>query len=512
MAYTIDRRRLVGGAALLAGAGGFTSAFAADATMGRWKRAESPNFIVYADAQEKELRVFVDKLEQFDWTLRLMHGLDLTAPTPHKLDVYLVSDRKLMQRASPGLSELVGGYYRATLRAVFAIAERDSAMTMSRAGWEETTLFHEYTHHFMLRYFPYAYPAWLVEGYAEYFGVTTIDGPRIEIGKFSTSRVNTLMAKDDWLPLKDVLGGQVGSLEGKKDEKKVLMFYAQAWLLTHYMVSDPERNKQLHAYMASVAKGGDPVESLYTELGVTEEGLTNTLHDYDEGRINGLRLTRKTVVADSQVAVTPLPRSADDLLLESLRGGEMDDKAAAAFLATVQAKAAPYPADRFAQIMLARTECAYGDHAKGKAILDRFPDDPEALELAARVRLDEGGQTNDADKEHALAVEATPYIGKAFKLDPNRYQTLWTYVRSRMILDKRYPSENTLNVMMTALDLAPQVSEIRFQAAQALMFARHYPEAIETLGPLLNDPHGSNESAQRLLKAIQEAQARDKGA
>jgi hypothetical protein len=497
MTAGLTRRQLAAALTVLAA----PMAMAAGET-GRWKRAESPNFVVYGDAQEKELRVYVDRLEQFDWTLRLMHGLDLTAPAGRKLDIYLVSDRKMMRRAWPGIDDLVGGYYSASPRDIYAVAERDSVLSMSRAGWEETILFHEYTHHFMLHYFPYAYPAWLIEGYAEYFGVTTIDGPRIEIGKFSSSRVSTLAPLKEWLPLEDVLGKPLGKIPNDKH----LMFYAQAWLLTHYMISDPERNKQLRAYMAEVAKGGDPVTTFFSVTGVSAADLTHTLHDYSTGRIVGLRLTRKAVVADTQVAVSGLSRSADDLLMESLQlSRDLTIAEGAALLKAVREKAAPYPADRFAQFTLAHAECRFGDPKAGLAILDRYPDDAVALELEARVRVAQGVETSDAKAEHDLALAAQPFIGKAFKLDASRYQTLWTYVRSRQVLDKVYPSDNTLDVLLTALDLAPQVSEIRFEAAQALGMSRRYPEAIAVLGPLLNDPHGggANSSAHQLLQRLQ---------
>ena len=50
----------------------------------------------------------------------------------------------------------------------------------------KSVLFHEYAHHFMLHHFPAAYPAWYVEGFAEFFSVVAFpqDGS-IEYGKIA---------------------------------------------------------------------------------------------------------------------------------------------------------------------------------------------------------------------------------------------------------------------------------------------------------------------------------------
>jgi len=89
----------------------------------------------------------------------------------------------------------------------------------------------------MLQFFPYPYPAWLIEGYAEYFGATVIGSGRIEVGRFDEGRVNNLLYLD-WVPLEDLLTKRPFHLG---DSESAALFYAQSWLLTHYFMGNAQR-------------------------------------------------------------------------------------------------------------------------------------------------------------------------------------------------------------------------------------------------------------------------------
>lgn len=485
----------------------------------RWLRAESPKFIVYSDGDEMRLREQVQQLEMFDAVLRATHNLDPKGVPPRKLTIYLVKDHASLARMWPSEPQHVAGVYNATPGDISAIAIRDSKETTHRAAnqdtWEESTLFHEYTHHFMLQNFPFGFPTWLIEGYAEYYGASTVDGGHIETGKFSNGRVYELDGLP-WLPMQDVLGKRLDQIP----EKQWGMFYAQSWLLTHYLKSDPARSRQIITYMVDVGKGGDPVAAMQRATGMDMTALTQALHAYLKGRLNFTVLNNKSI-ATPEIAVTAMPPSADALILEAehVRHG-VDRGERDSVLKIIREKAAAFPDDRLAQITLAHVEIKLGDRKTGEAILDRLiakdPNDAEALELAGQSRLDAGDQEKDYDKTRADYQASQSFIARAFKLDPNRYQTLSTYARSRRLLDQSYPSDNTLEALLAALDFAPQVAEIRFEAAEGMMRRKRWAEARSIITPLANDPHnpGGARAARDLLERINDeaaAEARTKG-
>ena len=414
----------------------------------------------------------------------------------------------------PGEPEHIAGLYNASSGDISAIAIRDSKETTTarptRTPGKRAPCSHEYTHHFMLQNLPFGFPTWLIEGYAEYYGATTVDGGRIETGKFSAGRVYELDGLP-WLPMQDVLGKRLDQIP----EKQWGMFYAQSWLLTHYLKSDPARSRQIIAYMIDVGKGGDPVAAMQKATGMrTCPPCDPGPARLSEGAASFTIFNNKSI-AVPDIVVTTLPASADALLLEAehvrhgVARGERD-----AVLKVVRERAAGFPDDRLAQITLAHAEISMGERATA-AILDRLiakdATDVEALELAGRSRLDQGDAENDYAKTRADYQASQTFIARAFKLDPNRYQTLATYARSRRLLDQDYPSDNTLEALLAALDYAPQVAQIRFEAADGMMRRKRWAEARAIITPLANDPHnpGGARAARDLLERINDEAARE---
>nr|WP_240454706.1 DUF1570 domain-containing protein [Caulobacter sp. 17J65-9] len=344
-----------------------------------------------------------------------------------------------------------------------------------------------------MQYFPYAYPAWVVEGWAEYFSTVDVHPDRIDIGRYSDGRVGSLF--DTWLPLKDMLGKSVWQL---KDDEQRFRFYAQSWLLVHYMQAKPERRAQLTAYLKAVGQDGeDPAAAMWRVTGQDAQSLEKSMRAYVDGKFFFQRLTRKPH-ADVEVKVSALPASATDLLMEvqrMKRGVDKDDRDR--FVADVRKRAAKYEGDRFAQLAQADAEIEYGARAVGEDILQRLlkanPDDVEALRLMGESCLEAGEA--DPDRRAEFFAKARPYIARANKLVPDHYQTLYAYARSRST-DPDYPSENVLNVLLLAHQLAPQVDEISLRTADAMIRRDRKDEARVLLKILANAPHGGGGASE----------------
>jgi hypothetical protein len=100
----------------------------------------------------------------------------------------------------------------------------------------------------------------------------------------------------------------------------------------------------------------------------------------------------------------------------------------------------------------------------------------------------------------ADARTARTWFGRAHQADENHYQTLFRYAQS-LRGDREYGSENNLNVLLLAHQLAPQVAAITMNAA-ALLIGRHdYGVALPLLRPLAADPHNASlaRAAQQLI-------------
>lgn len=456
-----------------------------------WQRAETPRFTIYSSSDEKTLREYAERIELLDAVFWEVYGLRRPAPPARKLPIYLVAEPRQLRLVSPGLADNVVGFYSADHYDIFAMGLSDSG--------NDYVLLHEYIHHLMLQNFPFGYPAWFVEGYAEYFMNSTVNASSIQVG-LVTGRLGNLVG-DTWLSMDDVLSKRVNDIpQGARGA-----FYAQSWLLTHYMISDPQRAEQLKAYLTALSQGKESVDAMQQATGLSPDAWKKRLRTYLSGQLRYTQLKRADFPKAS-VEIVKLPPSADDLLLDDLHVKTgVSPQFKESLLAKIRTKSARYPDDAFAQMALARAEVALGDPLIGAAILKRRlaanPKDVEAMALEAD-RLMAQGDAAPAQRQ-ALYNQAGALLATAYKLDPARYQTLLEFARSKSG-EANYPSDNTLQALLMALKLAPQVGEIRLQAADGLMTRGRNREAAQVLMPLANSPHGgaAAKQAQDMLVKI----------
>ena len=476
------RGLLLGGAALL---------LSAQAAQAEWRRAETANFLVHGEGSEGDLRRHAERLERFDALLRRQ----LNVPPmdgARKLPVYLVYTNKELRQVNPNLAEGVAGFYSASETDVYAVLNR-------RSG--DDILFHEYAHHFMFQNFPGGYPGWFTEGFAEFFMTASVDNAdKVTVGYFNPGRLRTLN-EVDWIPVEQLLTSRPRDLENRRARSA---FYAQSWLLTHYMFMDAGRRRGLDAYLAAVARGTPPVEALRTHLGHTPDSLEAALKAYLRGTMNYAEI--RMAETGSAMRFQTLPASADRMLLDSLNiRYPKSDAEALALLQKVRTDAARHPADRLALVTLGRAELNWGDAAAGEAALAQAlvvaPEDSEALQLLAGARIKAGDDAPDMRAQRY--VEAQAYLARALQADPTDYRIYLALARIRRIADS-YPNDNDLQTWRLAVAYAPQVMSARAQAADALLQVDRRAEAAAMLTPMANNPHGGEnvERARALLDQI----------
>ena len=470
-----------------------------------WLRAESEHFVVYGRS-EKSVREYAAMLEDFDGLLRRVRGLPRDQAAPRKLPVYLVSDFKQLKRVLPEAKEGTAGVYLSTVPEVFVVAIRDSSSGDTDQNKGDDTVLHEYVHHFMLQYYPNAYPGWLVEGYAEYYMTADLAKTRLVVGRANAGRAYSLTQPGGWIPMQDVLTKRPGELKAPA----IYSYYAQAWLLTHYILSDPARHKLLSPYLDAVRGGRDPLKAWQDVYGDDPAQLRAKLKEYMNHPIAAGALPR-TGPVDPPMTVTHLSPGADDLLLEGQRlkvGVSKDDQAKT--LTTIRAAAADHPKDRLSQLVLAKAETTLGDRAAGEKILNELlaadPKDEEALVALGESRL-AAGDADPAQKTADLA-QAGKLFARAFKVNPDNPETLHGYAEAHALEPL---TENMVDIRIKAVILAPQVGHLRLDAAQALIRTDDLALARTMLTPLASSPHGGGEveAAQAMLKSIESKAGRN---
>jgi Flp pilus assembly protein TadD len=461
-----------------------------------WRKAESANFIVYGKAGEAKMRQQAALLEDYHSFLRLLTGVS-DPPARNKLRVYLMNRSDI--RLARDVPSSVDGFYAATPAGMAAFVD-DGA-----GGWgsgENEILFLEIAQHFMMQYRPAAYPAWFVEGFAEYVMTAKLGDKTIEFGLPSANRAR-LLAHARWLPVERVLFER----PSWQSEERA-MFYAQSWLLAHYLTRDDGRREKFKAYVAALSSGTPPREAFTAQFGDIK-AFGRMVEAYTR-QLTYSRLTRASAAAAPEVGVETLPAAAEELLpAEAALYIGQRDKYAEAVLTKVRAEAAKHPGDPYARRVLATAEVLHGDGVRGDAIVDQLlassPGDAELLYLKGMRHLI-AGRADEAKRKEAF-TQARSWFARAHKANAGHWRALARYAES-LTTDARFNSENTLNIMLLAHDLAPQVVELSMNAANLLMLRNRQREAEKILLPLASNPHNPTlaAAAQSMLE-----KAREKG-
>jgi len=382
--------------------------------LAEWRRAESPHFVVYSDGSERSLREYALKLERFDALLTSRFG-GRGSDDVRRLPVYLVGDGRALRVAVPGLPAGIAGYYSSSDTDVFAVLIR---------GESDDILLHEYSHHVMARAGDVQYPGWFREGFAEYFATATVtEGGEASFGLPDRGRMYALQ-QNRWLPMDAVLraesslaiGGQTG----------MNMYYAQSWALTHWLLADPGRIRNLSAYVAAVNGGRDPVEAWQAIFAMTPDQLTTQLRAHVRGRLSYAKLDMPPI--SPVVTITTLSPAADAVLLPMINArswnpAEIDGPA---LLATMRAAADRFPDDPLALVALGRAEKRWGDPAAAATALtralERQGDQVEGLVLMAELAMERGSEAADETEQTRQWDLARDFLRRASEADPTDYR------------------------------------------------------------------------------------------
>lgn len=446
-----------------------------------WRRAESDHFIVYSDGSERALRDYAVKLERFHSLLRARFG-GPAQDDLRKLPVYLVGDGRALRIAQPNLPSGIAGYYTASENDIYAILIR---------GQDDDLLLHEYTHHFMANAGQGQFPGWFSEGLAEYYATATVSAAgAATFGMPNTGRLRLLQGR--WLPMDQLLNAR-GSFDIDSQTGRG-MYYAQSWLLTHWLLADPSRARALGAYLNALNAGLAPVDAWQASFGLAVSELEAILKAYARGRLYYSQLNIPPITPE--VTVSSLPPSWDAVILPLInsRSPRPEETDGPALLATSRANAARFPDDALALTALGRAERRWGeDPAAAEAALARAlaidPTHAEALLLMAAVVGEGPDAAQDQTDIEQRRGQALDLLNRAREADPTDYRVYADLARLRRDAED-YPTHDDLMTWAMAARYAPQVMSIRGDAAIAMLAGERYDEAIVLLIPIANDPHG----------------------
>ncbi|MGN6208067.1 hypothetical protein [Asticcacaulis sp.] len=476
-----------------------------------WVQAKSAHFTVYSQMGPSTTEAYLRNLEQYRFILNSFYGSqDMESLPP--LRVYLLTSRPALTTIRPDLPSGAAGVFIFDTEGTSAMAvfpDRLVSTARDALHQPESTsqiiLFHEYAHDFMYKHDLERYPPWFVEGFAEYYGTARLHDDQVAVGLFWSDRARTL---NGFSSIRyDKLLRSATSWQGNSADTEA--YYAQSWLLTHWIFAAPERMTQFRAYLKAYRQGEDPASAFEASFGLSMKQLTFELNDYFHkmpAKVYAIKDMPEPVIK-----TTYLPASLNKLLLlDAGISSGLPSEQVPKTLANIRREAAKFPDDDAAQLILARAEVIGGDPQKAIAWLTPYtaahPADAEAaFRLGeAYYRLAISDATNEADLSGVLK-KARKALGAAYKADPLNASALY-YLSLAGYDQLGYPDDNALNAAIQAYNLEPAVSAFAFQAVYLLIQKDRVSDAADVLQVIAENPHGGEGArhATALLKAIKD--------
>jgi hypothetical protein len=472
----------------------------------QWFRAESEHFIVYSDADRKDVAAVIGKLERFRYVLRSYLRQDTTAETAEpKLELYYLSHEQDIDIAHPNGPMYSIGLYQGCedgtqAYAVHMYYDDSSTQPLEKRPENEglNYIFEAYARHYLYQTWTDKQPTWFIDGFAHYFSTTRFDGNEAIVGMAPAAMARYLNLVGNMttysLDYKDVLrqaetnGHSVlPGVDGVKVE-----YQTRSWLLVHYILSTPENRQKFGVYMKAVNGGADPVKAFQTAFGISAGQIDNVLWNYRRLHLEALKVMFKSL-PEADINFETLPASADKLLMwQSELKACPDARYAPGLLSNIRSEAKKYPSDPLAQRILSRAEATLGEPNAAIPFLTQSTADAsydsEAFYLLGRAQLSLAMKSMGEARAAALKA-ARQAFAKASTIDPKSATTAWYYYRT-VVLETGKPDEDAQAAALIAWQQAPEIDTFALHAGFMYAWLGRKDEALQALKTVADNPRG----------------------
>lgn len=270
-----------------------------------WFEARTSHFAMFSCAPTQQVARVGARLEQFREAYSSLAGAQAVVSQP--IVVMVFPDHASLE---PFLPVYQGK--PANLAAFFHRSSDENLIALYVTGTNSGSLenvFHEYTH-LLLRHNAPFWPLWLSEGMADIYAT-------FEPGPERTARIGAphplylnLLARRPLMPLSELFAVDHESPDYNERDRQGI-FYAESWLLTHYlMLGDNPQNKAHFGQLTVLLKQGQsPSQAFTNAFHVTLAQMENQLRAYFlRGRFESLKLAVSSELsAPRAFATLPLP-------------------------------------------------------------------------------------------------------------------------------------------------------------------------------------------------------------
>lgn len=255
----------------------------------KWVEARSSHFTIVSDAGEKQAREVASQFEQIREAFQNAFP-HLRADMGKPVIIFAVKNEDSMKALLPAYWEVKGHSHPSGIY----IPGEDKHCAIVRTDIHTANpyevLYHEYAHALEDLNFE-RLPLWLSEGIADFLGNSRIYDGSVEIGTASAHHLST-MRENKLIPM-DVLLDVDRDSPYYNEQGRARLFYAESWLLVHYLLMDPDaRQRQiLQHFLAAYQHTSDQLAAAKQSFGDFNEfadaiDLYAHQREFRMGRVN----------------------------------------------------------------------------------------------------------------------------------------------------------------------------------------------------------------------------------
>lgn len=243
-----------------------------------WTSVRSRNFTLVGNASEREIRGVAVRLEEYHSLLaRLFNRTELPQTVPTTVIVFKNDESfKPFRPLYQGRLTNVAGYFQPGRDLNYIAVSAEHLQDDSFV-----TIFHELVHLFVddnLHGLPLA----LNEGLAEYYAALNVadGGKRVTLGTAHVQHLRVLRSKG-LLPLETLLAVDYSSASYNEGTARAV-FYAESWLLAHYLLHADERAglERFRKFLGLLAEGVKLEDGLQQAFQMDVAALDKELKNY----------------------------------------------------------------------------------------------------------------------------------------------------------------------------------------------------------------------------------------
>ena len=457
-----------------------------------WIEVRTSNFRVFSALNEKKTIELARYLEMFRVAIAIITNISSTeARIPTNIVVFRNSKDFV---EAGGNSDTVG---------IFLTDLRANTMVMLSSRMAETTvILHEYEHFLLHNNNSLHYPKWFDEGFAEYLSAVRTRRGEFDIG-LPPSRLTNWLNFEAWLSIEKILSPD--GYEKWRDEK-VFSFYAQSWLLVHYLMNRPEKGPEftqdMSRYLDLMESGSGSVESFEKAFGLSAKQLRKEVKRYFRiNRYRYIKFKAENLIpnfAPDVIALTK-PQSALRLGQLALRLEEWEKASEWFAMATASKVTRPR-----AEAGLGRLQKKKGDLDAARIHFEKAvflaPEDPYShLEIAKYWHSRARDIADVNERSNSLQLARRAYTA-AWKLDDSIPEVYAMFGQTYSMDGSDYAK--AVEMLEEAQYLLPSNLGIRLMLAEAYAGANRRNDALKAARSVLAWSHKEGEAAARAKKLV----------